>query len=119
MVEHNIRLVLLAVTGRFKSVAYDKKDLVSIGNLGLIKAVETFDKSKNVEFSTYARRCIDNEILMFLRKLKKNQSCDSLDETIAYDTGGKELKLEDTISDKLDIVEEYEKKKLIKLYEKL
>lgn len=72
MVEHNIRLVLHEVTGRFKSVAYDKKDLVSIGNLGLIKAVETFDKSKNVEFSSYAIRCIDNEILMFLRNLKKD-----------------------------------------------
>lgn len=110
MVEHNIRLVLKEVTVRFKSVAYDKKDLVSIGNLGLIKAVETFDKSKNVAFSSYATRCIDNEILMFLRKLKKNQSCDSLDETIVCDMDGKELKLGDTISDKRDIVEEYEKK---------
>ena len=110
MVEHNIRLVLHEVTVRFKSVAYDKKDLISIGNLGLIKAVKTFNKSKNIEFSSYAIRCIDNEILMFLRRLKKNQICDSLDETIACDTDGKELKLEDTISDKLDIVEEYEKK---------
>lgn len=107
LVEHNIRLVLYEVTSRFKSVEYDKKDLVSIGNIGLMKAVTTFDTSKKVEFATYATRCIDNEILMFLRKLKKDQNVDSLDRTINYDKDGNELKVEDTISDETDIVEEY------------
>ena len=109
IIEHNIRLVLYQVNNKFKSVEYDKKDLVSIGNIGLIKAVTTFDKSKNVEFATYATRCIDNEILMFLRKLKKDQKVDSLDKTITHDKEGKELKIEDTISDETDIVEDYEK----------
>ena len=107
LVEHNIRLVLYEVTGRFKSVEYDKKDLVSIGNVGLMKAITTFDTSKKVEFATYATRCIDNEILMFLRKLKKDQNVDSLDRTINHDKDGNELKIEDTISDETDIVEEY------------
>ena len=109
IIEHNIRFVLYQVNNKFKSVEYDKKDLVSIGNIGLIKAVTTFDKSKNVEFATYATRCIDNEILMFLRKLKKDQKVDSLDKTITHDKEGKELKIEDTISDENDIVEDYEK----------
>ena len=109
IIEHNIRLVLYQVNNKFKSVEYDKKDLVSIGNIGLIKAVTTFDKSKNVEFATYATRCIDNEILMFLRKLKKDQKVDILDKTITHDKEGKELKIEDTISDENDIVEDYEK----------
>lgn len=107
LIEHNIRLVLYEVTGRFKSVEYDKKDLVSIGNVGLMKAITTFDTSKKVEFATYATRCIDNEILMFLRKLKKDQNVDSLDRTINHDKDGNELKIEDTISDETDIVEEY------------
>ena len=109
IIEHNIRLVLYEVNNRFKSVEYDKKDLVSIGNVGLMKAVTTFDKSKKVEFTTYATRCIDNEILMFLRKLKKDQKVDSFDKTITHDKEGKELKIEDTISDETDIVEDYEK----------
>ena len=107
LVEHNIRLVLSEVTGKFSTVEYDKKDLVSIGNVGLMKAIITFDTSKKVEFSTYAIRCIDNEILMFLRKLKKYANDDSLDRTINHDKDGNELKIEDTLSDDTDIVEEY------------
>lgn len=107
--EHNVRLVLYRVSNRFKSVEYDKKDLISVGNIGLMKAVTTFQKSKKVEFSTYATRCIDNEILMFLRKLKKEKKVDSLDKTIIRDKEGRELKIEDTISDETDIVGDYEK----------
>ncbi|MDD6879334.1 MAG: sigma-70 family RNA polymerase sigma factor [bacterium] len=108
LIKHNIRLVLYEVTACFKSVKYDKKDLVSIGNIGLMKAITTFDTSKKVEFATYAKRCIDNEILMFLRKIKKDQNVCSLNRIINHDKDGKELKIEDTISDKRDIVEEYE-----------
>lgn len=107
LVEHNIRLVLSEVTKKFITVEYDKKDLVSIGNIGLMKAITTFDTSKKVEFSTYAIRCIDNEILMFLRKLKKYANDDSLDRIINHDKTGNELKIEDTLSDDTDIVEEY------------
>ena len=112
VVEHNIRLVLYEVTKRFKSVNYDKKDLISIGNVGLIKAVLTFDKSRNMEFATYAVRCIDNEILPFLRKLKKHQNIDSLDRTISK-AGYKEsyvTTLGELISNKNDMVEEFDRK---------
>lgn len=112
VVEHNIRLVLYEVTKRFKSVNYDKKDLISIGNVGLIKAVLTFDKSRNMEFATYAVRCIDNEILQFLRKLKKHQNIDSLDRTISK-AGYKEsyvTTLGELIPNKNDMVEEFDRK---------
>ena len=109
IVEHNIRLVLYEVTNRFKSVEYDRKDLVSVGNVGLMKAILTFDRSRNVEFATYAIRCIDNEILIFLRDVAKNQNVDSLERAIKQDKEGNELKIEDTISDETDIVDEYEK----------
>ena len=107
--EHNIRLVLYEVTTRFRYVEYDKKDLVSIGNIGLIKAITTFDKSRKVEFSAYTARCIDNEILMFLRKIKKDQNVDSLNKQIKHDKEGRELKIEDIISDTSNIIEDYEK----------
>lgn len=68
LVTHNIHLVLYIVTKKFFNVDYDKKDLVSIGNIGLIKAVNTYDPSKEIKFSVYASRCVENEILMFLRK---------------------------------------------------
>lgn len=107
LIYHNIRLVLSEVTGRFNKVKYDKKDLVSIGIVGLMKAIETFDKSKKVEFSTYATRCIDNEILMFLRKLKRYQNADSMDRIVNYDNDGNKLRMEDIISDDTDMVKEY------------
>lgn len=109
IIEHNIRLVLYLVSNKFKSIEYDKKDLVSIGNIGLIKAVKTFDKSKKVKFSTYATRCINNEILIFIKKVKKDQKIDSLDKTITHGKEGKELKIKDIISDEINIVKDYEK----------
>lgn len=69
---HNIRLVLYIVNSKFQKVNYNKQDLVSVGNLGLIKAVDNYDKSKGVEFGKYASKCINNEILMFLRHLRKD-----------------------------------------------
>lgn len=98
LIEGNIRLVLYEVVNRFNTVSYDKKDLVSIGIFGLIKAINTFEVTKNNEFSTYATRCIDNEILMFLRKLKKDSVVDSLDRVIGSDRHGNELRLEDKLS---------------------
>lgn len=104
---HNIRLVLNEIKRRFSTVEYDKRDLFQIGCIGLIKAAETFDVSKKVNFSTYATCCVDNEILMFLRKLKKDELVDSLDTVISYNREGEELKIEDILSDDTDIVEEY------------
>lgn len=108
LITHNIRLVLYEVTHKFQNVNYDKKDLVSIGNIGLLKAINTYDLSKGFEFAAYAVRCIDNEILMLLRKLKKDQSNDSLDRVIFHDKDGSKMKLEDKLSDDSDLVEDLE-----------
>lgn len=108
--EHNIKLVLMIVNKNFGTVEWDKNELISIGNIGLIKAIKSFDKEKNVQFSTYASKCISNEILMFLRKLKKNKYVDSLDRPIR---NGKDdnidIKLEDTIIGDTDIEADYDK----------
>jgi len=103
----NIKLVLNEVLKKFDNTLYEKSELISIGLIGLIKSVDTFDTSKKFKFSTYAIRCIDNEILSFLMKQKKYANDDSLDRTIKYYKDGNELKLEDTLSDNIDIVEEY------------
>ena len=106
LIEHNIRLVFHVVYQYFNAVKYDKNDLVSIGNIGLIKAVSTFDDSKDVEFSSYAARCISNEILMFLRKMKKDENICSLDMEICHDKDDNGLKISDMLSDGTDVAEE-------------
>lgn len=110
VVEHNIRLVLYEVTNKFRIVEYDKKDLVSVGNIGLFKAIKSFDTSKKISFSTYAMKCIDNQILDFLKRIKKNQNVDSLDKTFIRDKEGKELSIAQTISDETNVFDNCEKK---------
>lgn len=112
LIEHNIRLVIFEVNGRFKTLEYDKSELVSIGILGLVKAVDTYDASKKIEFSTYAARCIDNEILMFIRRLKKEKCVDSLDRPISGEEEDKAIKLEDVIKSDEDIQTSYEGKEI-------
>ncbi len=112
---HNIKLVLYEVTSKFQNVDYDKKDLVSIGNIGLVKAIDTYDISKVIKFSTYAIRCIDNEILSFLRKLKKSNNVDSLDTAVFYNEDGSEIKIEDQISDDTDLVDDNETAETLKI----
>ena len=114
LVVHNLRLVLHEVTNRFSSVSYDKQDLVSVGIIGLINAINSFDLNKGYEFSTYASRCVDNEILMFLRKIKKDINLESFEETIFTDNNGDTVKLEDTISDDINLFDDYEKKEFYK-----
>lgn len=106
---HSIRLVLYEIRKKFYKVNYDKKDLVSIGILGLINAIDNFDLSKKVRFSTYAMVCIDNEILIFLRKLKKYNSVKSLDEFTIHKKDGSitNLKREIFYYDK-DLINEME-----------
>jgi len=105
---HNIRLVLHKVQNKFKDADYDKKDLVAIGNVGLVKAINSFDMSKGHAFSTYASRCIENEILMVLRKTKKDSGVLSLEQPIYEDsTGGEIVRLKDTIKDETNIEEDY------------
>ena len=79
LIANNMRLVIYEVCQKFKNFKYSKKDLVSIGSIGLIKAIDTYDISKNTKFATYASKCINKEILMFLEKLKKDRNIKSLD----------------------------------------
>ena len=106
LIEHNIKFVLYRVSKRFKTYNYCKQDLVQIGNIGLIKAVTTFNPARGISFITYATICIDNEILMFIRSLKKHQNIDSIDRTINYKDSNI-LNVSDIISDNIDIEKNY------------
>ena len=96
LIEHNMRLVVF-IAKRFESPKVLLEDLISIGSMGLIKGVETFRPDKNIKLATYASRCIDNEILMFLRKVSKQKVEVSLDEALNVDMDGNELLLADVI----------------------
>jgi len=100
VVIHNIKLVINQVLKKFVDTPYEKKELIAIGTIGLIKAADTFNIEKNLLFATYATRCIDNEILMFLRKGKKYLEDESFDNPISSKEDGNELKIEDIIADK-------------------
>lgn len=112
LIETNIRLVLYQVNNRFKDVIYDKKDLVSIGIIGLIKGVDTFDLTKKTEFSTYAIKCINNEILMFLRNLQKENKMKSYYKTVQIDDSD-EFDLIETIPSEISLEESLFDKELI------
>ena len=103
LIEHNLRLVVF-LAKKYENTKVDLEDLVSIGTIGLIKGVNTYRLDKNIKLATYASRCIDNEILMFLRKNKKRQSDVSLEESLSYDSEGNELRLEDILGTDADIV---------------
>lgn len=96
LIEHNMRLVVF-IAKRFESPKVLLEDLISIGSMGLIKGVETFKPDKNIKLATYASRCIENEILMFLRKVSKQKNEVSLDEALNVDGDGNELLLADVI----------------------
>ncbi len=98
LIEHNLRLVAHIVK-RYENTGEDKDDLLSIGSLGLIKAVDSFNFNANTKLSTYAARCIENEILMYLRSNKKNKQTTWLYTTIGVDREGNEIKLCDIIED--------------------
>ena len=116
IIKHNIRLVINLVMTKYAAVFYEKKELVSVGLVGLIKSVNNFDTNKNVEFATYAIKCIDNEILMFMRKSKKYINNISFNQSIGSDKDGKELLLSDTlIVNNYDFVSEYENKEDYKI----
>ena len=118
LIEHNLRLVVF-LAKKYDNALYDLEDLVSIGTIGLIKAVKTYKLDKNIKLATYASRCIDNEILMFLRKNKKRMSEVSFEDAINYDSEGNELHIEDVYGTEEDIVEKsIENKDNKKLLEK-
>ncbi len=103
LIEHNLRLVVF-LAKKYENTNVDLEDLVSIGTIGLMKAVKTFSNDKNIKLATYASRCIDNEILMFLRKNKKVRGEVSFEESLSFDADGNELHLEDVLGTDADIV---------------
>ena len=103
LIEHNLRLVVF-LAKKYENTNVDLEDLVSIGTIGLMKAVKTFSNDKNIKLATYASRCIDNEILMFLRKNKKVSGAVSFEESLFFDADGNELHLEDVLGTDADIV---------------
>ncbi|MFW5976374.1 MAG: RNA polymerase sporulation sigma factor SigE [Bacillota bacterium] len=103
LIEHNLRLVVY-IARKFTNTGVDVEDLVSIGTIGLIKAVHTFDVSKNIKLATYASRCIENEILMYLRKNNKKKSEISFDDPLNIDWDGNELKLSDVLGTEEDMI---------------
>ncbi len=103
LIEHNLRLVVF-IARRFENTSIPLEDLISIGTIGLIKAVGTFDCGKKIKMATYASRCIENEILMFLRKTSKLKLEVSLDEPLKTDWDGNELLLSDVLGTRPDTV---------------
>ncbi len=123
LIEHNLRLVVY-IARKFENSGNDLEDLISIGTLGLIKAVNSFDPDKNIKLATYASRCIENEILMQLRKSVRTKCEVSFDEPLNVDYEGNELLISDILGTDPDIVSkhletEIEKQLLYKAIEKL
>ena len=96
LTEHNLRLVVY-ISRRFENTGINLEDLISIGTIGLIKAINTFRSDKNIKLATYASRCIENEILMYLRKISNQRSEVSFDEPLNTDWDGNELLLSDVL----------------------
>ena len=103
LIEHNLRLVVY-IAKKFESAGINVEDLISIGTIGLIKAVNTFKIEKNIKLATYASRCIENEILMYLRRTNKIKGEVSLDEPLNVDWDGNELLLSDILGTESDEV---------------
>ena len=103
LIERNLRLVAHVVK-KYSNTKVDQDDLISIGTIGLIKGINTFNVDKGSKLSTYVSRCIDNEILMYLRKNKKTKTEVSIDASLSYDSEGNELHLEDVLGTEDDIV---------------
>ena len=123
LIEHNLRLVVF-LAKKYENTGVDLEDLVSIGTIGLMKGVKTFSNNKNIKLATYASRCIDNEILMYLRKNKKIRGEVSFEESLSFDADGNELHLEDVLGTEADIVtkpleDDLNKKLMLEEIEKL
>ena len=103
LIEHNLRLVVY-IARRFENTGINLEDLVSIGSIGLIKAINTFNASKSIKLATYASRCIENEILMYLRKCGSQRAEVSFDEPLNTDWDGNELLLSDVLGTENDLV---------------
>ena len=118
LIEHNLRLVVY-IAKKFDNTGIGVEDLISIGTIGLIKAINTFNPTKNIKLATYASRCIENEILMYLRRNNKTKLEVSIDEPLNVDWDGNELLLSDILGTEEDTIykdleQEAERKILIK-----
>lgn len=109
LIEHNLRLVMY-IAKKFEGNKLDLQDLVSVGAIGLIKAVDSYKLDKNIKLATYASRCIENEILMYLRKVNKSINDLSLDEALSTDDDGSNLTLGEVIPDEKELYDEVELK---------
>ena len=123
LIEHNLRLVVY-IAKKFDNTEVGVEDLISIGTIGLIKAINTFNPNKNIKLATYASRCIENEILMYLRRNNKTKMEVSIDEPLNVDWDGNELLLSDILGTEedtiyRDIEQEVERKILIKAINRL
>lgn len=123
LIVHNLRLVVF-ISKKFESTKINLEDLVSIGSMGLIKGVQTFKSDKNIKLATYASRCIENEILMYLRKTHRSRQEVSLDEVLSVDNEGNEMILADVIESNEDLMidkigKEEEERRLYLAIEKL
>ena len=103
LIERNLRLVVY-IARRFENTGVNIEDLISIGTIGLIKAVSTYRREKNIKLATYASRCIENEILMHIRKIANQKTEVSLDEPINTDWDGNELLLSDVLGTDSDLI---------------
>lgn len=103
LIEHNLRLVVY-IAKRFDNTGVGVEDLISIGTIGLIKAINTYNTGKNIKLATYASRCIENEILMYLRRTSKNKMEVSIDEPLNTDFDGNELLLSDILGTDEDLI---------------
>ena len=106
LIEHNLRLVVY-IAKKFESTGIGLEDLISIGTIGLIKAINTFKPDKNIKLATYASRCIENEILMYLRKNSSSRVNISIDEPLNVDWDGNELLLSDILGTDSDITQRH------------
>ena len=117
LIEHNLRLVAY-IAKRFENTGANIEELISIGTVGLMKAVSTFNSEKNIKLATYASRCIENEILMFIRKTSSQKREISIDEPLSVDWDGNELLLSDILGSDSDVVfkdmEEDEERKMVR-----
>lgn len=123
LIEHNLRLVVY-IAKKFDNTGVGVEDLISIGTIGLIKAINSYDRDKNIKLATYASRCIENEILMYLRRNSKTRMEVSIDEPLNVDWDGNELLLSDILGTDEDVIykdieDEVEKKLLNKAISRL
>ena len=123
LIEHNLRLVVY-IAKKFDNTGVGVEDLISIGTIGLIKAINTFNPEKNIKLATYASRCIENEILMYLRRNNKTKLEVSIDEPLNVDWDGNELLLSDILGTEEDTIyrdleQEVERKLLLKAINRL